>query len=96
MKMLVSLYGCCFPWGLWDSYIEDKITWLFMAGGDQTLLLSSFSTLSNLRKIRTVKPDITYFRGQSRVANPLLWEGVFSALHWPFQPLEILTKELFF
>lgn len=67
-----------------------------MAGGDQTLLLSGFPTLSNLRNIRNMTPDIAYFCGQSGVVNPLLWGGAFSALHWPFQPLEILTKELFF
>lgn len=96
MKMLVSLYGCCFPWGLWVSYVEDKITWLFMAGGGQTPLLSGFLTLCKLRSIRNMKPDIAYFCGQSHVANPLLWGGAFPAFHWPFQPLEILTKELFF
>lgn len=69
---------------------------VFMAEGDQTLLLSGSPALSNLRNIRNTKPDITYFCGKSHVVSPLLRGGAFSALHWPFQPLQILTKELFF
>lgn len=52
--------------------------------------------LSNHGSTSSTKPDVTYFCGKSQVANPLLLGGTFSALHWSFQPLQVLTKELFF
>jgi len=52
--------------------------------------------LSNHGSTSNTKPDVTYFCGKSQVANPLLLGGAFSALHWSFQPLQVLTKELFF
>lgn len=68
----------------------------YVCGGKRPNCFQVSFLLSNLGNTRNTKPDITYFCGKSHVANPLLLGGAFSAPHWPFQPLQVLTKELFF